>query len=1156
MRHLIPLALLCAALSPAQNISASLSGTVQDESGAAFAAAEIKLSNADTAFVRTTRTNAEGFFSFPDLTPGFYNLEVDSPGFKTYRQEKIELNSGDVRSTGDIKMTIGAVTESVTVTAEATAVVMGSSERAGVVTSTDMKDMALRGRDFMDVIGLLPGVVDTSDSREAASPSSMQNIFIAGGRQNAKNVTIDGVTNMDTGNNGATHTQPSIDAVAEVKVLMSNYGAEYGRNSGGAITIITRGGEQQFHGGAAWFVRNEDFNANDFFNNKDGLPRPAYRYNIVSYHLGGPVLVPKYNRNRDKLFFFFSQELQRQLQSFDTTTVRVPTAAERTGDFSRSLDVNGKLLTVKDPLNAGAAFPGNIVPASRLTSVGKAILNLFPLPNFVDPDPSRVNQWNFAAQASSPYPRHTEIIRTDYAPRQNFTLYVRLADNADSETQPYNKGGTTWVNPTNFPLDPVIFQRSGRGATVHTTATFSPTLVNEFIFGVSENKLVFYPQDPNALSRAATGITIPQWNPSINAAGWIPGMTFAGINNYANPSAYQGMPYYNTNAIYSFVENLARIAGTHTAKFGVYVERTRKDQNNNDPIRGVIHFDNDALNPYNTADPYATALLGYYDSYTEANAWLQGQYRFTNLEWYATDNWRARRNLTLDFGVRFYHDMPQYDARNQLATFYPWTYDPAQAPVLLRPALDANGSKIAVNPITGATYPQGFVGTFAPDVGNPVDGMVVCGRNGNPAGCYTVPPLSVAPRFGFAWDPLRQARTRIHGGFGVYYDRIMGNPVMCLLSNPPTVFSPTVYYGTIADLAATAGSGVLAPTAVTPLSGRGHEPTVYNFSFGVQQEISRGMLIDVSYVGSLARHLLWERNINPVPLGATFLNLNPQNRDPTAANNALSANFLRPYTGYGNINYYEFASTSNYHSAQVAFSHRLSRGFTLRASYTFSKVLGSANSDTDTVNPFTQPRHFDYGPLSFDRTHNAAIMYTWTLPRPGARLTWRPARAALEGWQISGITRFMSGAPFTPDWTLFTGNAKPNETGTPSQNALIDVLDPAADPLHGRFRPPDKYNGTVPVDQAFGNAGQGILRLPGTNNWDISLYRNIRFKERRNLQLRWETYNTFNHTQFSNVSQQAKFASQTDWTQVDPLFLQPTASRPARRMQLSLRFDF
>src|ERR1044071_806140 len=306
----------------AQNISGSLSGTVQDSSGAAFAAAEVRVSNTGTGFLRVTKTNTEGFFSFPDLTPGTYNLEIKADGFKHYRQENIEINSGDSRSVAAIKLELGAITESVTVSAETTAVSLSGSERTGVLTSDDIQGMALRGRDFMDVVGLLPGVVDTNESREAPNPNSVQGIFIAGGRDNSKNITIDGVTNMDTGNNNATHNMPSMDSVAEVSVKMSNYGAENGRNSGGAINIITRGGSQQFHASAGWFHRNENFNANNFFNNKQGLGRPPYRYNIFNYTVSGPVVLPhiNFNRDRNKLFFFFSQEFQRQLQAFGATT--------------------------------------------------------------------------------------------------------------------------------------------------------------------------------------------------------------------------------------------------------------------------------------------------------------------------------------------------------------------------------------------------------------------------------------------------------------------------------------------------------------------------------------------------------------------------------------------------------------------------------------------------------------------------------------------------------------------------------------------------------------------------------------------------------------------------------------------------------------------
>ncbi|MCL5745244.1 MAG: Plug and carboxypeptidase regulatory-like domain-containing protein, partial [Acidobacteria bacterium] len=690
----------------AQNISGSLNGTVQDSSGSAFSGAEVRLSNAATGFLRTAKTNMEGFFSFPDLIPGSYNLEVKSEGFKVFRQDGIEINSGDSRSVGVVKMELGAVTESVTVTAETTSVALGSSERVGVLNSEDIQSLALRGRDFMDVVGLLPGVVDTTEGREAPNPNSVQGIYIAGARDNSKNITIDGITNMDTGNNNATHSMPSMDSIAEVSVKMTNYGAENGRNSGGAINIITRGGGKQFHAAAGWYVRNDAFNANNFFNNRQGLKRPSYRYNIVNYTVSGPVLLPGgFNRERNQLFFFFSQELQRQLQAFPSTTVRVPTALERAGNYSQTMDVNGRLIVVRDPLDGpvpGRQFPGNVVPASRFTKVGQNILNLFPMPNYVDPDPSRLYQWNYIAQRSGPYPRHTEIIRTDYSPRANYQMYVRLTANGDEMTQPYNKGGTSWiVGSMNYPLTPVLFQRTGRGATVHTTATLSPTLLNEFIFGVSQNKLVFFAKNPDAISRKATGIDVPQWNPGVNPMGYIPNMTFSSVPNYANPSVHNGMPYYNTNTIFSFVDNITRIWGTHSTMAGVYFERTRKDQSSSAPIRGAVSFDrNQNINPLDTNYAYATALLGIYNSYSGANAWLQGHYRFTNLEFFVKDQWRVRSNFTLDYGLRFYHDMPQYDKRQQLATFVPDLYDPAKAPVLLRPGYDAGRKKLAPSPIT------------------------------------------------------------------------------------------------------------------------------------------------------------------------------------------------------------------------------------------------------------------------------------------------------------------------------------------------------------------------------------------------------------------------------------------------------------------------
>ncbi|HET8549462.1 MAG TPA: hypothetical protein VFL57_15725, partial [Bryobacteraceae bacterium] len=923
-----------------------------------------------------------------------------------------------------------------------------------------------------------------------------------------------------------------------VKVLMSNYAAEYGRNSGGSITVITRGGQKRFNGSAGWYHRHENYSANDFFANQRGVPRQPYRYNIFSYTLGGPVFVPQlFNRSRENLFFFWSQEFQEQKVGYGAAkTVRVPTELERQGNFSQSFDVNGRIITVQDPLDNKAPFPGNVIPAERITQVGRNILNLFPMPNFVDPNPSRRYQWNYISQLSGAYPRRTEILRIDYSPKQNLQTYMRISNNADEQHAPYG----LWVNGSvNFPLTPIVFRQPGRGATLHTTAMFSPTLFNQLIFGVSQNKLTFFPEEVNAVSRAGTGINIPQFHPDLNPAGLIPNMTFGGVSNAANPSMNNGIPYYNSNTIFSVTENLSKVTGTHVLKAGVYFERTRKDQSASSVTRGSIAFDRTAQNPLDTNHPYANALLGIYRDYSEADSRPQGQYRFSNIEMYVQDAWRVRPRLLVDYGLRLYHDMPQYDARHQLASFVPALWERAKAPVLLMPAMDGT-KKVARDPLSGGLYSEGLIGTFVPGVGDPANGMVVGGRNGWPAGMYTVPAISAAPRLGFAWDPFGRGRSALRGGFGVFFDRVQGNPTMGLITNPPTISTPTVHYGTLENLKDVSTGGVLAPSGITSLIGDVPMPAVYNYSLGVQQQVAAGMVVDISYVGSVSRHLLWRRNINAVPPGYEFISLHPEYKDPTR-NAALPTNFLRPYQGYADIQMFEFGSTSNYNSLQASATKRMRRGY-ISGSYTFSKALGSAASDTTNVSAFFNPRTRNYGPLSYDRTHVASLRYSYRLGRPGRALgRWRLGWVT-DNWEVAGTTRIQSGAPFTPGISTVDSQ---NITGTTSEGARPDIGDPTADPLHRFARP---------AQRTFGNAGVGVLRGPAMHNWDISLYRNIRLSERKQLQLRFESYNTLNHTQFSSVTQTARFDAAG--TQVDPLFLQPATARPPRRVQLAMRLSF
>jgi hypothetical protein len=1153
-------ALLLPAMSLAQNTSCSLAGTVKDAAGALVPNAKVTLTGEQNGFVRTVNTTSEGFFSFPDLTPATFTLAVEASGFKAYRETGILINADEQRSLGDLRLQVGRATESITIAAEAVSVNTANGERAGTLTGEQLDQIALRGRDLFDAVSLMPGVVDVSDGRDSPSPTSISNIYILGGRNDSKNMTIDGVTNLDTGSNTTVHSMPSIDSVAEVKVLMSAYSAENGRNPS-SINVITKGGGTQYHGQASYYFRNEDMNANNFFSNSAGRPRQEYRYNIGSYYIGGPVQLPKIYRNHHNLFFFFNQEYQNQVVSYSVNEKTVPTALERQGNFSQSVNTNGTKITVNDPLNNKTAFPGNIIPSSRLTPVGQAILNMFPMPNFIDPNLANRYNWNYYVAASEPYNRRTETARVDYAIKQNWQVYVSLSNNADNQNVPYSGGTAGWVaGSLNFVMSPIAYSQPGRLATIHSTNTISPTLFNEASFAVSQNTLNYAPEYPDLVNRDKLGVLIPQRNPALNPQNLIPDMSFSSIQNYANPSMSDGTPYFNRNTIYSLVDNVSKVAGTHVFKAGIYFEHTLKIQSAGPPIRGNISFNTDSNNPYDSNNSYANAILGYYDSYSEALSRPQSHFIFTNTEFFFNDDWKVKHNLSISWGVRFYHDPPQFDTNGFVSSFSPSAWNAAAAPVLLRPAV-VGGKNVALDPTTGTTYGVGLIGLFAPGVGNPADGQLIGGKNGVPGGIYNNAPLAVGPRFGFAWDPFSNGKTAIRGGAGIYFDRIEGNPTMNLTNNPPAVYSPTTYYGTFSDIAASAASGYLAPTGtVYSLASTPHQQQIYNFNLSVDRQFGSNV-VSIGYTGSLGRHLLWERNINAVPLGADFLNVNPQNKNPQNTS-ALSTNFLRPYSAYGDVFLYEFANNSNYNGLLASFQHRLSHGLNLSASYTFSKALDVADAYSSAVDPFLDNHSRNYGPASFNRSQVFTMSFLYKIPDAGKAVGFRPLSFVAANWQLSGVNRVLTGAPLTPGYSLVTGITSP--TGTPSDTARLQVLNPNA-PLAQRFGPPPEPAGQATLANApwsvastapqLGNLGRDTVTGPGTNNWDLSLYRIIPFKEGRvNTMIRVETYNTFNHTQFNGINSTAQF--NTLGTQINAQFLQPTSARPARIIQLGMRISF
>ena len=1159
MRRIVLALLLLPALLPAQNTSCALSGTVQDPNGGVVPGVKVTLTGEGNGFVRTVTTTNEGFFAFPDLTPATFTLSIDVTGFKTYRQTGIAINAGEERSAGEIKLQLGQVTETVTVKAEVAAVNLTTGERSGTLTGDQLDELALRGRDIMDAISLTPGVIDTSDGHDAPSPNSLTSLYIVGGRADQKNVTVDGVMNIDTGASNTTLITPSMDSVAEVKVLMSAYSAESGRKPA-SINIITKGGGTSLHGQASYYFRNEDLNANSFFSNEAGRPRQEYRYNIGSYSIGGPVVLPKIVPRRRNVFFFFNEEFQNQVIPYTPEEVTVPTALERQGNFSQSYNTNGSAISVNDPLNNKTKFPNDIVPASRLTTVGQAILKIFPLPNFLDPNIATRYNWNYYVAASEPYDRRIDTARIDWSPRENWQLFFSATNNTDHQNVPYDVGNTGFVTGSlNFVMSPISYSQPGKMATIHATTTLSPTLFNEASVSESQNRSVYTPEYPLLVDRTALGIDIPQRDPALNPLNLIPRMSFSGVQNYANPELSSTTPGFWFNTTYTFTDNLSKIHGAHSFKAGIYWEHTVKLQPPGVAESGNLSFNTDGNNPLDSNNAWANALLGNYDSYAESTAAPVGNYIFTNTEWYLQDDWKVKNNLTLSYGVRFYHDPAQYNTAQHSSSFSPAAWNPATAPVLIRPG-SAGGTNVGIDPTSGRTYAYGLVGDFVPGVGNPADGQLIAGTNGLPLSPYKLAPIFITPRLGFAWDPFRDGKTSVRGGGGMYADRIAGNPTMNLTTNPPTVYTPTQYYGTFADIAASAASTYLAPSGtIYSLASTPHQQQVYNYNLQVDRRFGSNV-ISVGYTGSLGRHLMWERNINAVPLGAEFLNLNPQNKNPDSTS-YLPTNFLRPYSAYGDLYMYEFASNSNYNALLMSFQHRVSHGMTVTASYAWSKALDTADGVSSAVDPFLDPRLRNYGPAGYDRRQVFTTNFYYILPKPGKAMGLRPLAVVTDNWELSGVGRMLTGAPITPGYSLVTGLTSP--TGSPSESATVEVINPTA-PLASRFGPPPEPAGQATLANApwlvagtapeFGNLGHNTLTGPGTNNWDLSLYRKLRFTERFMGQLRFETYNTFNHTQFNAINSTMQF--NTKGQQINTAFLLPTASRPPRYVQLAFRLIF
>ena len=1144
----------------AQTTTGTIVGTVVDPGGALIPGAMVAVTNEATGDSRSALTSETGSFSFPSLLPATYTIRVELAGFQAFQKTGNILTPNSRLDVGQLTLAIGAVGETINVEASVAQVQTASAENSALLTREQFSMIPTKGRDLTNMLRLLPGVQMTGDQDAFGGATGFGATIgaVQGTRSAQQNLTVDGLVANDMGAPAGLSGQVNMDAVQEVKVLLSTYQAEYGRNPGANISMTTRAGTREYHGSAYYYGRNDAFNANDFFRNRSPNPslnsEPAlYRFHTFGGTVGGPVPLRALNPNREKLFFFYSfdQTLSHVpdaggglgVGAPNLTRYRQPTALERAGDFSQSAT------RPVDPLT-GQRFPNDVIPPNRINAIGQKLMNLYPHPNVTDN-----GSWNYETLRLLKIPNTQHVFRIDNKLSAKETLYVR---GAKWEKDTYGPGGTVGYGTT--PLWPYLvshYQYGDKSIAANYTRAWNPKVVSEFMVGLRHSAENEDKDDFAAVagkgSRAGLGINLGYIfpGPSDNIFDLIPNITYSGVTNPTTVGfgTRFGIPGYDFQ--FNLTHATTFIYKNHTIKAGMYWNVGHNVEGRSGLVNGSFDFGIDRTNPLDSGNHFANQLLGNFRTYTEVNARETYQiYRYI-VDSYVQDTWKTSRRLTLDYGVRFSQAPWFYQDNKRAAIFDPSKYSLANAPRQYIPRL-VNGSRVGYDPVTGQTVSPALISAFVPGTGNIANGMVLQTDAGVPRGFLNDRPILVMPRFGFAFDVFGDGKTAVRGGGGIFYQTEDDGffTGLAQTTNPPFILSANVFHSNISQL--TTGLGNIFPANVSGYDLKTGRPVVYNFSLGVQRDIGGGTVLDVKYVGSLGRRLGGRRNINTLPFGTRF---QPQNIDPTAAvpGTPYVDNLLRPFPGFANITMLERNLSSNYNSLQATLNRRFTRGLEFGIAYTYAKSLDYGSDERAGSTPALLPLSRVYGKSTFDQTHILVANWQYDVPSLGSAVLG----PLTKNWQISGVASFSSGTPLGINVLSATGadllgggggadGQRVNLTCNPnlprSEKTVNRMFDTSCIAFAGR--------GDI------GNAPKDAVRGPGRTNFDMALFRNFNLgNDQRVLTFRWELYNIFNHTQFNSIDTTAIFNASTG-QQTNPTFGQALGAWPARQMQFSLRVRF
>jgi hypothetical protein len=1101
--------------------SASLRGTVKDPQGAIIRDAVVTITNNRTRDERKATSSEDGTYTFTALSPGNYTVKVEAPGFKTMTQTDFAIETSDTKGL-DISMEIGQPTETVVVTAASETLQTETGARENTITAKQIDNLSIISRSSLELLRVLPGVV-------APDNTALESISFGGGanrnadyhvnglRGEQNNISIDGSRMIDIGANNGTVITANPDMVQEVKIQTSNYAAEHGA-SAVQISATTKGGSSDFHGSVYDYLRNYRFQANDRSNTINGVERPKSKYNYPGGNIGGPVLLPwtNFNRNRDKLFFFVGYERYYQQVDEGSNLFRVPTLKERQGDFSESpagsihvpagCTANG---VAGDPNNnnAGDAAPGNnLVPCAN--PFGKALLNLFPLPNRT----AAFGQNNYVYSVLRPNNRNQFTSRFDYTISDKTKLYVRFA--REYEEQGFPRG--LWWDSSNYELPGKLTSKNlGRSVVVNLTNIISPSMTNEILFSASKLKLNYDFAEPEKVSYEGLGLQRVGFFANASQNPYVP-ISVLTWGNGDFHTAY-GYPILAWNDSFAITDNLVKVQNTHTLKFGAFIEQANKrQQSNGDTNIEVAQWGQNNA----TGNNYGDLFTGRPIQFTQATQRPLDNFRYYNYEFYAQDSWKMRPNFTIEAGMRFAY-LPQNFERKGLGVLF----DPA-------------------------SYVRGQ-GVFLNGNRNNPNGFKLAARDEIPKGVLPNVPVQWMPRLNFAWDVGGKGDLVLRAGAGLFYNRVQGNYDYYSSGQLPNTYSATVGlpWGnngngfTIGDLINVDPFSTISNVNVSSRDLNSNDlPRVANMSFTIEKRLPADNVLSVAYVGTQGRHLPQQRNINIIPLGSLLTGSIPLSQTVAGVNSidlsipvnrvALDNSVLRtfrPFDAFNSVGVYQFTGTSSYHSLQATLTHN-GKNLQYFATYTFGKALGTvATNETDGA-AWADPidtRNRSWGVLPFDRTHVFNLSYNWSVPKL-ARGDFENAvtNGIFNGWQVSGITTVQSGTPirlrFTGDIAtagMATGWYGSDAFNGTNAGASLGAITPIylGNPLvsSGGTGVGDK---TLDLSKlaipSFPNTGPSqppfYIRYPARSNFDISFFKNFNITESKKIQFRTGLFNVFN----------------------------------------------